>query len=273
MQYFNQSALKGALWGALGGNYFSSYPHSQLFLNDDFQNISDGLNILFLSLKNISNNDIFSVNDWLYSLESHGVYFIDLNLEKRAIALIPLILYCYENPLKLATYLQEIKEKLLIDNLREESIFDLMEIFRLVLTKKDHLNWQTLINSDRKQLTTLCSITYTNNNIKAVEKQIKELYNPQEIFIYQAIYSFISLPNYVEISLLRSTCFEHQKQLTAIVTGLLLGLNNGYHSLPLSWRKYLQLIPLIREKNIDQLSQNFVDKWQGKYIKNPLLQT
>ncbi|AFZ47084.1 hypothetical protein Cyast_1115 [Cyanobacterium stanieri PCC 7202] len=273
MPYFHQSSFKGALWGAVSGDYFSQNSHDCLFLNHDLNSFAPSLELAFVAIQNIVKNQAINIKDLLLDWDNNHYSFNILTQEQRAIALIPLILYCYENPHKLEKYLQQIATELKMNDFNNQSIFDLRLIFQIILEKQSKFTSNKLLFSDSDKLKKIFYIYQEKLSIEDVQQQINNCYGSGEIAIYQAIYNFISLPDYVELSLLRSTHFEHHKQSTAILTGCLLGLNNGYHSLPLSWRKYLQLIPLVKDRNIEQISKAFVDTWEGKYTKNPLLQT
>lgn len=273
MQYINQWNLKGALWGGVAGDYFAQNPHHSLFLNNDLNSFSIGLEMAFVAIRTIIHNSSIDIHKLLLNWHNNHYFFNNLNHSQRAIALIPLILYCHENSYKLETYLQQLTTELQINNFNYQNIFDITLIFQLILQNQDNLIANQLLLNNNEKLSKIFSLCQEKKSIKDIEKNIEKIYHPGERAIYQAIYSFISLPNYVELSLLRSTHFDHQKQLTAILTGCLLGFQNKYYSLPLSWRKYLQLIPLIKDQKIDEISQKFIEHWQGKYIKNPLLQT
>lgn len=259
VQYFDTSVLKGALWGAIAGDFFSFHPHSQLFLNDDFNGFSGALEIAFLGFKRVNYDGFFHINCWLKDLENNGYAFNNLSFVERAIALMPLILHCHDHEAKLVDSLSELNN---MDSY--QSILDLNLIIKSILNKKDNLTLNNELLENNKNLYKIQEYISNKETNREIEKKFKQDYKSEEISIYQGIYYFLSMPNYVELSLLRSTHSTNQN--ISILTGFLLGLHNSYYAIPLSWRKYFQLIPTVREKNIDLLSQQFIDTWQGKYL-------
>ncbi|WP_069791871.1 hypothetical protein A5482_007860 [Cyanobacterium sp. IPPAS B-1200] len=278
MPHLNISTLKGALWGALAGDFFARYPHQDLYLNYDLESFSPYLEVIFIGFERIIKDNSFNVETWVKEMKNNNCYIQGLIIADNEqnivipleIALLPLILSCYESKNKLEHNLDQLDLSLNINNDNRENIFNLHLIINCILTHNNNNITQVFDLNSSEKIEKIKQFINHKKNINELEKEFKQHYHQQEIGLYQGIYSFLSLSNYVELSLLRSTNFKNQKSSTSILTGFLLGLHNGYHALPFSLKKYFQLIPIVKEKNIDLLSQQFIDNWQGKYTKNPL---
>jgi hypothetical protein len=218
--------------------------------------------------------------------EEHIYELLDCNEAEMAIALYPLIIYCYKNDYRLEQELETIinysssKDRLLND-LR---IFT--EVIYLILDKKiEKERIISPINSqiDSDKIESIRLIQFIETAIeqklpltKVEEKLIaQELYSYPNLGIYQALYSFFCLPENWEISLSRSKQFSQQQLVTSILTGLLLGLYHGYLGIPNHWRKKISSKKIGNQKSVDShfvsyilnlenISHKLVARWQGK---------
>ena len=193
------------------------------------------------------------------------------NASEVAIALFPLIIYCYQSPYKLEQELNKLIELQLLTIKEINSIKILSLIVYLILGNNLNLtiiSEQISQESELKNGEEIIEIQIIKKLIKQklpltqVEEELNCRITPSNLGIYQALYSFLSMPENLEISLSRSSQFSQQSETTTILTGLLLGLKHGYLTIPYQWRKAIVTDKQI--KPIETLSKQLVARWQGK---------
>ncbi len=195
----------------------------------------------------------------------------NLNDSEVAIALFPLIIYCYQNVPKLERECDRLNNSLL-DKKRD---FNDLKIFSIIvylildnkivqqkITKK--INEQLELNNleELKEIQLIETLLINKSPLTRVEEQLTMKIKTSNLGIYQSLYSFLSIPDNLEISLQRSTKFSEQKETSAVLTGLLLGLKHSYSAIPFDWRKTVKTEQIFPE--IEQSSQQLVARWQGK---------
>jgi len=270
--------VKGGLSGALMGDFFSQFPdHSSLYLSDNLAKVSPYLKIALAGFHSIINTRDITQKSWLIQLATHHEdllhYKNSLTVGQSAIALMPLIVYRHENKNKLEEDLENIS-KLWLNSPSLHEDLRIWSLFVTLVINNNQIDSQ-IIN----QLSRHCQTKTSQQNLQIIKDclpkkyplqqlQLKNEIESESLVIYQAIYSFLTIPEYFEISLLKSTQIGEQSNTVAILTGFLLGIYQGYLNIPLIWRKYLELSPLVREEKIDQLSKNFLYTWQGHYCIN-----
>ncbi len=273
-------SVKGGLSGALMGDFFSQFPsHSSLYLSENLAQVSPYLKIALAGFQSIVNTHDLTQKSWLIQLATHHEGLLhhknSLTVGQSAIALMPLTVYRHENTKKLEEDLVNISKLWLncsstYEDLRIWSLFVTLVINQNTINSQiiNQLSRHSQTESSQKNLQIIKDCLTKKSTLQQLQSQLE--IESQSLVIYQAIYSFLSIPEYFEISLLKSTRIGGQSHTVTILTGFLLGLYHGYLNIPLIWRKYLELLPIVREEKIDQLSKNFLHTWQGNYGSSTL---
>ena len=212
--------------------------------------------------------------------------FADFNDAQMTIALFPLIIYCYKNNYKLEQELERLTNYVSIAKTSLNNIKIISLIIYLILDQKincdkisiqiskgiesnnlEYLRWIKLIEIIIEQ-----KLSLTKVEEKIINSDLSSLSN---LGIYQALYSFLTMPKNWEICVHRSKQFSQQQLETTILTSFLLGLYNGYLAIPYHWRKIVSSENAKNQKlndfnfyssisKLENISQQIVARWQGK---------
>ncbi|MTF37620.1 hypothetical protein [Cyanobacterium aponinum] len=197
----------------------------------------------------------------------YSIYPDSLSLSEGAIAFFPLFLFYYGDNRNLDKKLELIKDNYFSSNTNLNSWKILIIITNLILRKKleiDKITLQTVSFLEQYTLEELEAIKIVEHLIREkiylteAEKILQAKIDNHELGIYQALYSFLCLPNNIPMSLSRSKQFIHQQETTRILTGFLLGLYNGYSPI------YSFVNFTYQEKAFEQIIDQFVAQWRGK---------
>lgn len=241
---------------------------SNLGKNCDLSSVeSIPLNIAFSMLNHLSMER--EINDEFYRKirNEYNIYPDSLSLSEGAIAFFPLFLFYYGDNSNLDEKLELIKNDYFTSNTNLNSWKILIITINLILQKQlkiDNIALQIVSFLEKYTLEELEAIKIVEHLIREkiylteAEKILQAKIDNHELGIYQALYSFLCLPNNIPMSLSRSKQFTHKQETTRILTGFLLGLYNGYSSI------YSFVNFTYQEKAFEQIIDQFVAQWRGK---------
>ncbi len=230
------------------------------------------LQICFYLLEDITNRSQYNLD---IIIQKFGQQIHDFNESQITIALFPLILYHSQNLTQLEIELNLITQNLSLKPEQLDSI-KIYIILVILITEKKLINENLFFNIKAKleeveednilfsNLELIKQLIEQKLTLLEIETKFLEIIKLDNLAIYQALYSFLSLPNNLEISLSRSSQFKYYQTETVVLTGFLLGLKNGYLTIPYQWRKTIEQEESVSKISI--LSDKLVAKWQGKLI-------
>ena len=151
-----------------------------------------------------------------------------INDTEKAIALFPLVIYYYENTDKLERELDYLYQSKLLNINLINGLKILTAIAHLVIQKQIKPEQISKQLKEKLQIETeeelkIIAIIEQHINQKSpltqVENTLSTMTNSSDLGIYQALYSFLSMPNNLPVSLSRSSQFSKQTRETTILTG------------------------------------------------------
>lgn len=198
-------------------------------------------------------------------------FYPNFSLGDGAIALFPLMIYSYDNLPKLGKELDKIRDGFLGLDVNINTWKILGVVVGLIIEEKINLRENEVIirkklrefGSDEIEINNLLLIEELkekNYSLEKVSEILIEKVEDKNLAIYQGLYCFFSYPHNLEVSLNRSCQFTTETTTTKVLTGLLLGLFNGYSSIPLSWQ---QRNIVYNGEKIEKIVTRFVDTWAG----------
>jgi ADP-ribosylglycohydrolase len=279
MIYSLESKFKGAFIGALiGENLAINQGKINLDKLDKYEP-SYALKMLILGTKTIKKNSQLDVKSWIINLNKNKCNLIqkkDSNyIGEMLMAIFPVTLFYYKNEQTFLENLHLIKQLFCDSDLFLENVLIWGYLVKIILENQfsisqliDQLNTVTII--DLKKSLILEILVKIDDYIKKksslieVSDYLKHNCYPNLAFVFQALYCFTSVQCDFYLSIKRSLYSKEQTQLITTLTGILLGLYNGYNQVPFNWRRKVKQSLLGQE--MLELSEMLFANWSGGYF-------
>ena len=269
LKLINLIDLKYAqVFGSLLGGVIASQLNEHNQIQENYFSEYLPLQINRIILNNIITNENY-YDDILSQKMIQVTHEFDEN--ELAIALFPLIIYCYQDIERIEQELNNFKYVNPTQIRELDNLKILIIIVYLILDNQCNNQDLVIAIKDKIEIEKEAEITgiqLIEDLIKSrfpltqVERQITRHIQASSRGIYQALYSFLSMPENVGMSLQRSRQFSQQRETTMVLTALLLGLKQGYLQIPAHWRQAIAQQDIYTE--IAKLSQQLVARWRGK---------
>ncbi len=192
--------------------------------------------------------------------------FSQLSLDEGAIALFPIFLYYYGDNHGLERELEWIKTNYWGDNININSYKILIVVINLIINKQSisEASIKQIINDleeykeeEIREIKLIKQLISEKIYLTQAQEILKENIEENSLGIYQSLYNFFCLPHSPKTALVRSQKFRYSQQITKVLTGFLLGLNNGNDGISILGDFQYQ------GKKIQQIIKQFVAQWQG----------